>query len=261
MIPLFAVCSVSVLPIRKEPAHRAEQVSQMLWGERAEVFTTDKNGWSYIRCEWDNYEGWVKDSQLVRIGIRLFRRRLHFINISTNDYLLNQQDKSLLSPGSSLFLLIGKHINLNTSIVQFRGKKINLKKTTSSKDNVIKFSNIFIGTPYQWGGRSILGIDCSGFVQVVFKLMNIRLPRDAYQQAQKGESVGFLQEAKCGDLAFFNNEEGNINHVGILLDSQTIIHATDTSGKVVIDSIDTIGIISRQLKKRTHQLRLIKRYF
>jgi cell wall-associated NlpC family hydrolase len=86
--------------------------------------------------------------------------------------------------------------------------------------------------------------------------MNIYLHRDAYQQATQGEGIGFLQEANCGDLAFFDNEHGKITHVGILLDSSTIIHA---SGKVRIDSIDNVGIINSETGLRTHNLRVIKR--
>jgi cell wall-associated NlpC family hydrolase len=106
-----------------------------------------------------------------------------------------------------------------------------------------------------------MGIDCSGFTQTIFKLFNYRLSRDAARQALEGSSVDFLQEARCGDLAFFDNEEGEITHVGILLDNHTIIHATESSGRVVIDAIDNNGIISKQLRMRTHHLRLVRRYF
>jgi cell wall-associated NlpC family hydrolase len=143
----------------------------------------------------------------------------------------------------------------------FKGKKLAIKQAEVSEQNILAFSKMFIGAPYHWGGRCFMGIDCSGFTQVVFKLMNIRIPRDASQQACIGETVGFLQEARCGDLAFFDNEEGKITHVGILLNDHTIIHATETSGCVVIDPIDNGGIISKQLRMRTHNLRLVKRIF
>jgi cell wall-associated NlpC family hydrolase len=103
----------------------------------------------------------------------------------------------------------------------------------------------------------VFGIDCSGFVQQVFRFFNKNLPRDAWQQAVKGEMVGFLAEVQCGDLAFFDNEEGSITHVGLLFDEKTIIHS---SGKVRIDPIDNMGIISRDTGERTHRLRIIKRY-
>lgn len=125
------------------------------------------------------------------------------------------------------------------------------------EDGLRKVAMKFLDVPYLWGGRSNCGIDCSGFSQRVFRDCGISLPRDAYQQAELGEVVGFLQEAVCGDLAFFDNEEGRITHVGIMLASDSIIHA---AGKVRIDPIDQFGIIQRESGTRTHKLRIIKRH-
>ena len=116
----------------------------------------------------------------------------------------------------------------------------------------------FLNTPYLWGGKSVFGIDCSGFSKLVYKLLNVAIPRDAWQQALHGDTVSFLQEAKCGDLAFFDDEEGKIVHVGILLNEHEIIHS---SGKVRLDKIDNQGIQNVETKQRTHKLRIIKRYF
>lgn len=104
-----------------------------------------------------------------------------------------------------------------------------------------------------------MGIDCSGLTQMVYKMMDIRLPRDASQQVAVGDVVDFLQHAQCGDLAFFDNDEGRITHVGIMMDNRHILHATESSGCVVTDIIDQSGIISKKLRKRTHKLRIIKR--
>ncbi len=109
-----------------------------------------------------------------------------------------------------------------------------------------------------WGGKSVYGIDCSGFAQMAYKFLNVHLPRDAWQQAENGTVVNSLQESHCGDLAFFDNEMGNIIHVGILLNNHEIIHS---SGKVRIDKIDSQGILNLETKQRTHKLRIIKRYF
>lgn len=115
----------------------------------------------------------------------------------------------------------------------------------------------FLNAPYLWGGRTLFGIDCSGFVQAVYKMAGLKLKRDASQQAEYGNTVDFLQEARCGDVAFFDNEDGRITHVGILLGNNEIIHS---SGKVRIDPIDDQGIYNRELHKYTHQLRIIKRF-
>ena len=114
----------------------------------------------------------------------------------------------------------------------------------------------FLNVPYLWGGRTHFGIDCSGFAQAVYRLQGITLKRDAYLQAEQGQTVDFLQEAKLGDLAFFDNEEGRITHVGMMLNNEQIIHA---SGKVKIYKIDMQGIYSAEQKKHTHKLRIVKR--
>lgn len=261
MILAYAVCSVSVMPMRAEPSHRSEQVSQVLFGERMEVLAKEKNGWLQVRCEWDEYEGWVKEGQVTSILYKEYRRPLLHLSSAINDVIQVEHGHFLISPGSALFHLKRKEITWSKRTFIFKGKKLPLKMMDTSVANIKQYSHLFTGTPYQWGGRSLMGIDCSGFTQLVYKLMNVRLPRDASQQAETGETVSFLQEAKCGDLAFFDNEEGKITHVGILLDEHTIIHATETSGCVVIDSIDNGGIISRRLRMRTHNLRLVKRYF
>jgi cell wall-associated NlpC family hydrolase len=107
-----------------------------------------------------------------------------------------------------------------------------------------------------WGGKSPFGIDCSGFTQVVYKLNGYKLPRDANQQVNLGEPLSFVEEAEAGDLAFFDNEEGRIVHVGILLNNQSIIHA---SGYVRVDKFDHYGIFNQDTGKYSHTLRVIKR--
>jgi cell wall-associated NlpC family hydrolase len=119
--------------------------------------------------------------------------------------------------------------------------------------NALKFA----GMPYLWGGRSLFGLDCSGFTQLVFKMAGIRLRRDAWQQSEQGILVPFITSARPGDLAFFQNEEGKITHTGVLLGNNKIIHA---SGEVRVDAIDHYGIFNAGQQRYTHLLRLIKRY-
>ena len=107
-----------------------------------------------------------------------------------------------------------------------------------------------------WGGKSPLGIDCSGFVQIIYKILGIKIPRDTNMQVLQGQTINFIGEITAGDLAFFDDEEGNIIHTGIILNQEEIIHA---SGKVRIDKFDHQGIFNREEKKYTYKLRVIKR--
>jgi cell wall-associated NlpC family hydrolase len=127
------------------------------------------------------------------------------------------------------------------------------------QENILPIVLSYMHVPYVWGGRTHAGIDCSGFSAMLYKYFNIPLKHEATWQSQQGQVLDFLQNAKCGDLAFFDDEDGNITHVGILLNESEIIHATESAGGVTIDDIDNAGIVSRLTGKRTHRLRVVKR--
>ena len=99
----------------------------------------------------------------------------------------------------------------------------------------------YLNTPYLWGGKTPFGIDCSGFAQMIYKITGYRLKRDAADQVNQGRLVEKLEDYAPGDLAFFENEKGDITHVGILLDDNRIIHA---SGHVKIEKINELGIFN-----------------
>jgi cell wall-associated NlpC family hydrolase len=153
--------------------------------------------------------------------------------------------------GSSLAFLKGTTCHIGEDRFEIIGE-------IGETENIAVAATSFLNTPYLWGGRTHFGIDCSGFTQAVFKLQGINLLRDASQQVDQGYAINLLQETKLGDLAFFENQEGNIVHVGILLNNEKIIHA---SGRVKIDFIDEKGIFSEELKRYTHKLKAIKRMF
>jgi hypothetical protein len=245
---------VPVCPVRSEASHRSEQVSQLLFGEMCELLETAKD-FVRIRVLYDNYEGWCQLSQLEETEDAFFSADKILAGEWVNKIAID--DQLMHVPfGSSLGFLqnesgITKKYNIrhDCAIIKPGADTINIEL-------VKNLAYTFLNTPYQWGGRSVFGIDCSGFTQLVCQCMDVFLMRDAYQQATQGEEVDSLKKIQCGDLAFFNNEAGRITHTGILFDSDTIIHA---SGKVRIDSIDDLGIINRKTGKRTHDLRVIKR--
>jgi cell wall-associated NlpC family hydrolase len=243
------ICLVPVAPLRAEGSHRAEMVSQLLFGETALVLNETKDFY-HIQMHQDGYEGWCQKLQLQIVA--------EGATISTKGYTANWTNSAVLN-GQPIQLSIGTPIVAHTSSdfdFFYEGATCLPASNTYTPEGLEKVAKQFLGTSYLWGGRSVFGIDCSGFVQMVFKLFNYKLPRDAYQQAQMGEAIGFLAEAKPGDLAFFDNEEGKITHVGILLAPDLIIHA---SAIVRIDPIDQAGIVSSSTGLRTHQLRTIRR--
>jgi hypothetical protein len=260
VLPLaYAFCNVPVMPLRSEPAHKSEQISQLLFGEKAEIIEINNNEWARIHCAWDGYEGWCKQSQLATIQKKEYRKEIKYLTATHTDKLIMPLGEIWLPIGAALTGLKGGKIKPLNDAGKFKGKKLKIKEATLNCDTLKSAAMQYLHAPYQWGGRSVAGIDCSGLTQMAFRLCNFSIPRDAAQQAQIGELVDFLQHAKCGDLAFFDNKDGKIVHVGILLDYQAIIHATDTAGRVVIDRIDQGGIISVSLRKRTHNLRMVRR--
>lgn len=253
----FVICMVPAAPLRKESAHRSEMVSQLLFGEIADVLEEGKL-FVKLRCLYDNYEGWCQLSQLTVIDEALVKQNTNVLSDDWTSIIDVNGQPMHISMGSSLGLLQNGKINIGKNVVSYNGKTCDPSVSKITGELVKEKAFQYMNTAYLWGGRSVFGIDCSGFVQQVFRFFNISLPRDAYLQAGVGEAVGFLQEATCGDLAYFDNEEGRITHVGLLLNNDTIIHS---SGKVRVDKIDSMGIISSDTGERTHKLRIIKRYF
>ncbi len=251
---------VGAVPMRAEPSHRAEMVSQLLFGETAEIvdyYLTGASSFTKIKCLYDGYEGWCQSSQLLVIdGIDQAKINTSFAADFTNIVLLNGVEMRIPF-GASLNFFSNRNWNIGRFNFQYQGTIAKPNADLFTPDYIHHIAKTYLHIPYLWGGRSVFGIDCSGFSQQVYQFFNKFLPRDAHLQVQLGEVVGFLQEVVCGDLAFFDNEEGKITHVGIMLNPSEIIHA---SGKVRIDKIDNMGIVHSDTGERTHRLRIIKRY-
>ena len=256
----YLSCSVSAAPIRREPSHRAEQTSQLLFGERVELLQINHDtDWARVRCAWDGYEGWCKAGQLQAMAPGDFRKAARTLSISQHAAIHMERGVLHLAPGSELTGIRKGHLAVGANQGKFKGKKLEIRKAERSAGALVDAAFGYLHAPYQWGGRTPAGIDCSGLVQLAFKLCGMAVLRDAADQASLGVEVHFLAESEPGDVAFFDNEDGRIVHVGILSGKHTIIHATDTAGRVVEDRIDNAGIISVSLKKRTHKLRTIRR--
>ncbi|MFL9834906.1 C40 family peptidase [Chryseobacterium terrae] len=231
------ICIVTVAPVRSENSDRAEIVTEILYGESADILEVNKN-WTKIKMHYDGYEGWMDTKQIKPV---------------TEEYLANRKVTLITEDFSSVMTLDGKTLLSMGSEVEFPA--VASRRSHDVRESIALTAKEFLNIPYLWGGKSFFAVDCSGFVQLVYKIHNVKMPRDTYQQAEVGEALSFVEESQPGDLAFFENSEGKIIHVGIMLDNQKIIHA---SGKVRIDTLDSSGIFNKEMNKHTHKLRVIK---
>ncbi len=243
-----------LVPGRKEPSDKAEMLTQLIFGERYTVLDSNTK-WVLLENETDGYQCWIDAKQHHAIDSEKAEQLKALPQRRCGDslgYLSDNKGHRFAVPCSAIFPGYSEgQFTLDGHTFDFEGRI-----ARHDDDSVLRHARRLLHAPYLWGGKSALGIDCSGFVQVVFACAGKMLPRDAWQQAEIGESVDFIALAQKGDLVFFDNDEGRIIHVGIAIGDGRIIHA---SGSVRIDNIDHEGIYHEGLKKYTHKMRLIKR--
>jgi gamma-D-glutamyl-L-lysine dipeptidyl-peptidase len=251
----YAVVNVPAAPVRRRPRHHKEMVNQLLFGETVKVLKTKDDLWVKIRSLHDGYEGWMTNTLLEEMDEAAANTMSAF---ASTDMLASVKvgNKNMNIPfGSSLPFFENGKGKLGKNEFEFAGNYCKRDEQKPGAELLNQLALPWLNAPYLWGGRTPLGVDCSGFVQVIYKLMGIDLPRDTWQQAQEGKPVEKFKDVQPGDLAFFNNKE-DIVHVGILLGDEKIIHA---SGKVRIDGINKKGIVNAETGKRTLRLRAIRR--
>lgn len=245
---MHGICNLSIVPLRAEPSDKSEMVSQVLYGEFFEILE-EKNNWSKIRLNYDYYEGWIDKKQYFLLSEDQYKKLLITDAVYSADLIEFITGKNELIP-----IPLGTNLNALTLLNHhFDGST-----TTGNRDKskIVETALLYLNAPYLWGGKTPFGIDCSGFTQMVYKINGYHLKRDASLQATQGEVLSFIEESEAGDLAFFDNEEGLITHVGIIMRDNHIIHA---HGKVRIDRLDHHGIYNAEQKKHTHELRVIKK--
>lgn len=244
---LYGICPLSVVPVRAEASDASEMVTQLLYGDHFEILETQSK-WVKIRIAFDGYEGWLDKKQAFEID------EVSFKNLSTKN-LYSTDLLSLMTTASGQLMPVCIGSSLHASGIlkhQFDGAT----NKDFSKNQLVDTAMLYLNSPYLWGGKSPFGIDCSGFSQMVYKISGIRIFRDASEQAKQGQALSFIEESEAGDLAFFDNDEGNIIHVGIMMKDNYIIHA---HGHVRIDRIDHSGIFNADTGRYSHNLRVIKK--
>ena len=252
----YGICNLSIVPLRIEPSDSSEMVSQLLFGEHFKILEIRKK-WSRIRISFDNYEGWIDTKQYEEITEE------NFIDLENSnktlaseliDLATDEKENSITVPlASCLPFYNNQNLLINNTTFKYEGTVISQQQP---KEAIIEIAFKYLNAPYLWGGKTPFGIDCSGFTQMVYKLCGYKLLRDATQQATQGEVLSFIEESEPGDLAFFDNSEGIITHVGIIMKDNYIIH---THGKIRVDRIDHSGIFNIDTHRHTHKLRVIKK--
>ena len=235
--------------MRSEPSHQSELVSQLLYGDCFKI-TSKKKGWLQITALPDQYGGWIDEKQATSIS----KSDAEKITIKTPLYSTRLVDY-IETPDRELTALV---LGSNIGACKWLGHQYDgpTQPKKMDKSNLLKTASLYLNAPYLWGGKTPMGIDCSGLTQMTYRINGLSIPRDASLQAQLGETLSFIDESEAGDLAFFDDAEGKIIHVGLLLENHYILHA---HGKVRIDRIDQTGIYNTETQQHSHKLRIIKK--
>jgi hypothetical protein len=253
------IVTIPLVPLRESDNDCSELFSQLLFGERVEILETHER-WLFVRTLTDNYKGWVDRKMLRTLTIKedeqIENVSKYFVQVPLLLCVKNNSHENMFLPGGSIFPdLTNGCSTICDEIYNINSSQTNIFEEVDG-NKIVNLAMQYLNAPYLLGGKSVFGIDCSGLVQVVFSMVNKTLPREAFQQVESGKVIDFLYEAQAGDLAFFEDEEGKIIHVGIMLNTNQIIHSF---GWVKIDFIDSQGIISTQNGEYTHNLRVLKR--
>lgn len=246
----YGICNLSIVSLRQTPDDTSEMVTQLLYGDHFKVLEQRKF-WSKIRVAFDTVEGWVDNKQFVLIAEEEFTQIEKTAETNLSADLL-----SFVSPNNNnlMPIVVGSSIqNLTLLGHIFDGNQI---KGIQSKEQLIPTALVYLNSPFVRGGKTPFGIDAAGLTQMVYKTIGHPLLRTAQEQSKQGEALSFIEESEPGDLAFFDDSNGIIDHVGIIMQDNYIIHAY---GKVRIDRIDHTGIFNTEIKNYTHKLRVIKK--
>ena len=261
----------SLLPLRSAPSEGAEQLTQLVFGETYDIIAVEGR-WANIRNEADGQTGWADAKMITGLSeteqqTYLAARGASTARICIPMAMVMSRNSGVTLPlvagtvlpdyreeqGIGVFEVLGVQFAVDKDMVRTQP----LQMSRQTLEQTLRF---FLNAPYLWGGKSVLGMDCSGLTQTVLSLFGVTLLRNASEQATQGKAVKRYQ---AGDLAFFDHGDGKVTHVGIMLDKDTIVHC---SGRVKVEKMTKEGIVSSEtntLYKQgdiTHHLHSVRRY-
>lgn len=252
-----------MVPVRAEASEAAEQLTQLLFAETVEILE-EKPRWIHVHNDADGQEGWVDSKMLTKLNAdeeKAISQTNRIARVGAPVIFAVSENNSQTIPltvGTTLPDYQDGHFNVLGVSFRIDPNMVVAEPLEMNTENLMYATRFLLNTPYQWGGKNALGMDCSGFTQVVHSLFGHSLLRNASEQATEGQAVESLAKAQAGDLAFFDHEDGRISHVGIVLDKARIIHC---SGRVKVEKLDEKGIYSaEQGGVYTHHLVSIRRY-
>ncbi len=222
MNQVFGCCNLTYAPLREKNTHSSQMVSQLLYGMGYEVLQSE-NKWLKIKVLFDGYEGYLHRAQHLEVP-------------------WNSLQTSKKVVADTLF---------TNGIVVLPGSEVACDEEAQCK-SVLELWQSWLNVPYLWGGISIWGTDCSGFIQTIFKIAGTALPRDSKDQATIGQPVEWHHRQE-GDLLFFGDEK--ITHTALLLEKDHIVHCY---GRVRCDKLVAEGILTQEFGL-THSLKAIRR--
>jgi len=256
--PEYAVCRLSVGNVWRNATPEFRLVTQVLFGETVRVIKVRNSRWTRVACTWDDQSGWMHTGQLHMISSREYeriRKDQHF-NLELIYGIISDNQSIPISIGASLYGFDGINARMPFGRFQFSGQVYSPESGNLNESLLLKIANRFLHAPEMKGGRSILGVDAGGFIQLLYKFVGIKLPREAIDQATMGSDIGFVEEARAGDLAFFTKKDNLICHVGMVTGVNSVIHV---HGRVKIDKLDQQGIFDLDIRRYTYRLRTIRR--
>lgn len=249
------ICELSICPMRKKAEESSEMISQIVFGEQVNVLQ-EQESWLFVQSRKDGYKGWIDKKQVTQT-LHPYNENsdIHY-SLEPSYTIMGGNESRIITFGAILPYYDGMTFKLNGQKFSFSGTAAKPNDLNLTEVLVEKLSRKYLSAPYLWGGKTPFGVDCSGFVQSIYRILGVDLPRDAKDQANVGMTLDFVSESMTGDLAFFTKATNRVSHVGIILEDNRIIHA---SGKVRIDSLDHQGIYNEEVNKYSHRLKIIKR--